>query len=407
MWRLIARDRDGREVGRAEIGTSRNEVAIGRDPQSGIQLPSAGVSRRHARVSLDGAQLMISDEGSANGVQVEGQRIYGPTVLRAGMVVQIAEFLIDVETDLPGASTDKWRLLGLGGTVDGRVFEIVSEEAVVGRAPGVHIFLEDDSVSRRHARLRVRPGGLEVEDLGSQNGTWVAGSKLERAQLEPGQEVRFGDVKFVIERGPRSSTAYVGPAAWRRRMLFVGLGAALGGLIVLVSSMRSCRARRSAQAPVRALERLQAEVDEHVERARLAISHHNWAEAADELGQAAARDPLDVDVQKLRVRVAGERAHEAALRDAAAQMALGGADDLARARALYAAIPDDSAYHADAARRIADIDRVLPELVERQARSACSRHDGAARCHAILCAIGTRADDALIRLRRHYSVTCP
>ena len=73
MWRISALDRDGREVGRSELVAG--ELTIGRDSDRQLILPSASVSRRHARVYLDGGQPCIVDEGSANGVIVDGVRI--------------------------------------------------------------------------------------------------------------------------------------------------------------------------------------------------------------------------------------------------------------------------------------------------------------------------------------------
>src|SRR5215470_20350155 len=97
MWRLIARDRDGREVARVHVAPPAGEIIIGRDPDAQIQLLSVGVSRRHARIAVQGSELLIFDEGSANGVVVEGRRIARSAELRPGALVQIAEFLIEVE----------------------------------------------------------------------------------------------------------------------------------------------------------------------------------------------------------------------------------------------------------------------------------------------------------------------
>src|SRR5215470_19656208 len=120
MWRLIARDRDGREVARVHVAPPAGEIIIGRDPDAQIQLPSVGVSRRHARIVVQGTELLIFDEGSANGVVVEGRRIGRSAELRPGALVQIAEFLIEVESASgEGAKRDagpeRWRLLCTGG----------------------------------------------------------------------------------------------------------------------------------------------------------------------------------------------------------------------------------------------------------------------------------------------------
>jgi len=410
MWRLIARDRDGREVARVHVAPPAGEIVIGRDPDAQIQLPSVGVSRRHARIAVQGNELLIFDEGSANGVVVEGRRIARSAELRPGALVQIAEFLIEVESASasegpradPGA--DRWRLLCTGGRLDGRVFELPKPGAVVGRGPGVDVVIDDASVSRRHARFQPVDRALQVEDLGSQNGTFVAGARVERARVEEGQPVRLGDVPFAIERGAGSSTAYVGPAAVRRGLLWAGVAAAAIGIVLLVLA----GLRKPATAPQNSLDRLSAEVDEHVERARLALSHRHFADAADELRQALARDPLHGEARTLEHRVAQEQKTEKLMLQAAEALARGGAEDLARARAVYLQIPDSSLFHHDAEEKRADIEKRLPAQLLREAGRECEKDDPTPRCRALVCAAATLKDPTSVRLRRKYaSVSCP
>src|SRR6478736_7541721 len=101
MWRISALDRDGREVGRFELVAG--ELTIGRDADRQLVLPSASVSRRHARVYLEGGQPCIVDEGSANGVIVDGVRITQPTYIHAGSRIDVAEFRVTLEALGPSA----------------------------------------------------------------------------------------------------------------------------------------------------------------------------------------------------------------------------------------------------------------------------------------------------------------
>jgi adenylate cyclase len=73
---------------------------------------------------------------------------------------------------------------------------------VVGRSPTSDAPVIDSTVSRRHAELVAGEGGAEVRDLGSSNGTFVNGARVERAPLTLGDVVRFGKVGFrVAEAG--------------------------------------------------------------------------------------------------------------------------------------------------------------------------------------------------------------
>ncbi|OFW66756.1 MAG: hypothetical protein A2Z12_09120 [Actinobacteria bacterium RBG_16_68_21] len=70
-----------------------------------------------------------------------------------------------------------------------------------GRNPEAAIFLDDVTVSRHHAEFSVAAGVLTVRDLGSTNGTYVNGRRVEEARLDPGDEVIVGRFHLVVARG--------------------------------------------------------------------------------------------------------------------------------------------------------------------------------------------------------------
>lgn len=76
---------------------------------------------------------------------------------------------------------------------------IDQDVSVVGREPGSEIYVNDGSVSRRHARIERRGAAYFVVDEGSANGTFLDGQRVADALLRPGQEVRFGAVPFRVE----------------------------------------------------------------------------------------------------------------------------------------------------------------------------------------------------------------
>ena len=69
---------------------------------------------------------------------------------------------------------------------------------IVGRGSSARLVLDHDSISRRHAQLRRTPDGIEILDLGSTNGTWVNGWRVERAALHPGDVVHLGEVRVDL-----------------------------------------------------------------------------------------------------------------------------------------------------------------------------------------------------------------
>jgi hypothetical protein len=78
-------------------------------------------------------------------------------------------------------------------------------EVLIGRDADVDIFLDDQTVSRHHARLRRTPTGFEVDDLGSLNGTYVDGRCVERSELRHLGELRIGTFVLVLIKAPRSA----------------------------------------------------------------------------------------------------------------------------------------------------------------------------------------------------------
>ncbi|HET8647959.1 MAG TPA: FHA domain-containing protein, partial [Vicinamibacteria bacterium] len=81
----------------------------------------------------------------------------------------------------------------------GAPIELDRDQAIVGREPGCDVFVNDGSVSRRHARLDRRGAAWFVVDQGSANGTYLDSQRVSDALLRPGQELRFGAVSFKVE----------------------------------------------------------------------------------------------------------------------------------------------------------------------------------------------------------------
>jgi hypothetical protein len=72
-------------------------------------------------------------------------------------------------------------------------------ETVIGRDPGAGLFIDDPSVSRRHARIVVTEEGALLEDLGSKNGTRLGEQRVESpARLNDGVRIRVGDVTLTL-----------------------------------------------------------------------------------------------------------------------------------------------------------------------------------------------------------------
>ena len=103
-------------------------------------------------------------------------------------------------------------LLALFGPKRGVRLEI-EQTATLGRSSDADLQLVDGKVSRQHCRFTIRNGRLEVEDLGSHNGTYVNGEKLTAARaLAAGDEVAVGDSLFLVDGGADAAAARFGDA---------------------------------------------------------------------------------------------------------------------------------------------------------------------------------------------------
>lgn len=72
-----------------------------------------------------------------------------------------------------------------------------------GRHPDSDIFLDDVTVSRRHAEFRLESGDFQVVDVGSLNGTYVNREPVDSSVLANGDEVQIGKFRLVFLTGPR------------------------------------------------------------------------------------------------------------------------------------------------------------------------------------------------------------
>ncbi|MEQ1856807.1 MAG: FHA domain-containing protein [Longimicrobiales bacterium] len=80
-----------------------------------------------------------------------------------------------------------------------QVYDFKQPSIVIGRDEGVDVMIDNPSVSRRHAEIRLSDNGWVVEDLGSSNGTFIRGTKIQGPQtVGLGDEIGFGKFSIVF-----------------------------------------------------------------------------------------------------------------------------------------------------------------------------------------------------------------
>jgi diguanylate cyclase (GGDEF)-like protein len=88
-------------------------------------------------------------------------------------------------------------LVVLSGSNVGEMYRIEKDSIVIGRGDRVDVRLVDDGISREHARLTKVEGGIDLIDLGSTNGTYCNGKKVDRERLTEGDKILLGSTTIL------------------------------------------------------------------------------------------------------------------------------------------------------------------------------------------------------------------
>lgn len=395
MFRITAYDRDGRQV--AVCDAQGGEVTIGREMDRRLCLASPSVSRRHARVVLDGPQPFIVDEGSANGVLVNGVRIGGPTALAPGVRIDIAEFWLDfavmgapvVAAPAPYAAAPyqgapaaaqpaaygaavaapgTLRLRAQGGPFAGRGFDIPSGRVSIGRAIDNHLVFDDPSLSRKHAVVQqTARDRLELQDLGSSNGTWLNGRKVDTAMAVAGDSIRFGDLMFALEGEGTDAVAapytdpapggYDEPAPGRPRWpLIVGVGVgmfALAAVVVFFALRGPGKPSGGAGGGPESLASIAEQVETHLKAGRDKLDAKQFDAAIAEFDEVLKLDPTNAEAKSRRLLAVSEPDNDKQSRKIVAKASLGQRTDLEAAAKMVGQLPAESAFHDPTAQKVA------------------------------------------------------
>ena len=209
------------------------EYIIGREPGCDIQIKTMGISRRHARIKVDGNQFWITDLNSSNGVILSGEKIEPdkpyPVEPENIFVISKLPFLVSKEGqvqtalkgDLSGFATqvvsepvlDMYQSLSQAqaapaGPVmtqasmvtDMRFLDLSGQDRItIGRSTENTIHFDHPAVSRFHAVIERMGKRFRVTDTQSANGIYVNGVLIEeQAWLKEGDYIKVGPYDFVF-----------------------------------------------------------------------------------------------------------------------------------------------------------------------------------------------------------------
>jgi pSer/pThr/pTyr-binding forkhead associated (FHA) protein len=429
MFTLIIEDRYGAIVD--EYSFEDGEFVIGRSQSCDIVLAADNVSRRHARLFTVEGRCYIEDLNAANGVWLNGKRIYNVTELPRSAQVRIGDFFLHIEGAAfshPMGPATYARLIPMHGSAGGP-FELNRPTTLVGRGKDCAIVIHDASVSRIHSKLTLDAGRVVVEDLRSSNGTWVNDRRVDSIELRHGDRLRFGTVGFqylvdgqdapstdpaaawpasppTATDAPADATAFRSAApissfgadypeyyqneqpasmaqgrSWLPHIAIVAVFALAATLLVVVVGFAYDRflgpelpPRPVAAAPATPKVDEKAEdkrrFEELLARGRDAIASRQWDQAEEIFKDARRIDPIGEEPTRALNRIATEK--RAGKRFLRAEEAFK-AKDYAEAIRQHRLIPESSVYRADASAALKAIAGILE--IDGDAECAAKRED--------------------------------
>ena len=142
----------------------------------------------------------MSDNNNNQDVQVETTSVFRADLLKEMESGAAAPATGSDITPPAGAAI----LIVKRGPNAGARFLLDQETTTAGRHPESDFFLDDVTVSRRHAEFRLNDGTFEVVDVGSLNGTYVNREPRNSQVLSIGDEIQIGKFRLVFIAGPEN-----------------------------------------------------------------------------------------------------------------------------------------------------------------------------------------------------------
>jgi pSer/pThr/pTyr-binding forkhead associated (FHA) protein len=149
-------------------------------------------------------------------VSVNGRPVTGNISIRPGDLLAFADVqarLVAVEKVVPTVqravavddtgttrvrmAVPRFVLRGVSGAAFGKTYPVTGS-TVIGRQQDCDIAVASEEISRRHAQVKPTPDGLLVEDLGSANGTFINGKRVQNGLMRPGEELRLDTIRFML-----------------------------------------------------------------------------------------------------------------------------------------------------------------------------------------------------------------
>jgi len=183
-----------------EVFLTKMMVTLGRHESNLLQIVSPIVSGEHAMIELTRKGHIITDIGSTNGTYLNGQKLqpHYTYLLTNNDIIRFSD-------SLGNSAKLTYIAPSLFGEVNptdvARTFEVTSSTSFIGRNPRVGMYLNHPAVSWNHAKVMQQENGhYAIQDMSSNNGTFVNGQQLQRSRLlTRGDTVQIGPFNLVYQ----------------------------------------------------------------------------------------------------------------------------------------------------------------------------------------------------------------
>ena len=197
------------------IDIDRWETSIGKSKSNDIVLSMQDISRFHAVIAKKRREWVITDTFSKTGVEVNGKRIDGKSVITDGDIITIGTIALkflcaeaisnESKSQMRTAATELTRKnnnVAYAVLVDVKTHRPIylrKKDVLIGRGDACDIQIKLDTISGEHARIHLTSHGWALSDLNSHNGTKLNGRFITQPQLIFDEDlITFGDRVFIF-----------------------------------------------------------------------------------------------------------------------------------------------------------------------------------------------------------------
>lgn len=176
-------------------------ITVGRDPQCNIVIKDANISRVHATIMVREGEVFISDDGSTNQTWVNNKALaphqFYPIITETTVALAQGSYTLRITPALKPTAGQ------VGNASQSQIMRLLQTKGsiILGRDPACDIHLTSLQVSRHHTVLEQKGNEYFILDLGSKNGTYVNGNKIQADKphkITETDRITIGPYDFIL-----------------------------------------------------------------------------------------------------------------------------------------------------------------------------------------------------------------